>query len=220
MNSQFSAIIFDCDGVMFDSRQANINFYNHLLSRFHLPPMDDSDVSVVHMKTAKESVRHIFRGSPHEKEAQAYRLAVDYTPFIHDMAMEPGLKELLALLKRRHRLAVATNRSTTIGQVMETFGLAAYFDMVVSSLDVRRPKPHPESLLKILDFLQLPPESAVYIGDSPIDGETARAARVPFIAYKNETLEARYHANCMADIAGIVNGRAADLSSLPAHEGP
>ncbi len=207
MNSQVSAIVFDCDGVIFDSRQANVNFYNHLLARFNLPPMADSDVSVVHMRTAEDSVRHIFKGTPHEEEAQAYRLAVDYTPFIRDMVMEPGLKELLALLKRRHRLAIATNRSTTIGQVLESFGLAAYFDMVVSSLDVRRPKPHPEPLLKILDFFQLPPEAAVYIGDSPIDGETARAARVPFIAYKDETLEAQYHARSMADIAGIVNGR-------------
>jgi HAD superfamily hydrolase (TIGR01509 family) len=117
------------------------------------------------------------------------------------------LKDLLARLRPRHRLAVATNRSTTIGQVLELFGLKDFFDMVVSSLDVRRPKPHPESLLKILDFFHIPPDAAVYIGDSSIDAETARAARVPFIAYKNEALEAGYHARAMADIAGIVNGR-------------
>jgi len=34
MQSNISAVIFDCDGVMFDSRQANINFYNHILSHF------------------------------------------------------------------------------------------------------------------------------------------------------------------------------------------
>jgi phosphoglycolate phosphatase len=39
-NNSLRVIIFDCDGVMFDSRQANINFYNHLLARFDQPPMD------------------------------------------------------------------------------------------------------------------------------------------------------------------------------------
>ena len=43
-SKRISAVIFDCDGVMLDSRQANINFYNHLLDHFSLPPMrEESD---------------------------------------------------------------------------------------------------------------------------------------------------------------------------------
>ena len=63
--NKISAVIFDCDGVMFDSRQANINYYNHILAHFGLPPMPDEEVSFVHMNTADESVRHIFRGTPY-----------------------------------------------------------------------------------------------------------------------------------------------------------
>jgi len=59
-----SAVIFDCDGVMFDSRQANINFYNHLLAHFDLQPLTEDQVAYVHMHTADESVRLIFEGSP------------------------------------------------------------------------------------------------------------------------------------------------------------
>ena len=126
-----AAIIFDCDGVMFDSRQANINFYNHLLNHFGLPPMPEEQVPFVHTNTADASVRRIFNGTPFVDQAQAYRLEIDYGPFIKDMIMEEGLIALLNTLKPRYGLAVATNRSNTIGRVLETFGLATYFDIVV-----------------------------------------------------------------------------------------
>ena len=202
MNS-FAAVIFDCDGVMFDSRQCNINFYNHLLSHFGLPLLRDEQVAYIHMASADESIRSIFRGSPYLEQALAYRLQMDYTPFIRDMIPEPGLKELLTLLKSRHRLAVATNRSNTIRTVLDSFGLARYFDIVVCSLDVPKPKPHPDSLLKILDFFSIRPDQALYVGDSTVDAETAKAASVPFLAYKNRNLDAAFHAEQLLDIASV-----------------
>ena len=51
---KISAVIFDCDGVMFDSRQANINFYNHLLARYGLQEMTADQVDYVHMKHSGE----------------------------------------------------------------------------------------------------------------------------------------------------------------------
>ena len=137
------AVIFDCDGVMFDSRRANINFYNHLLEHFGLPAMKEDDISYVHMHTADSSIRQIFRGTPFLQEALRYRFQVDYMPFIKDMVMEPGLKELLLHLMPHHRLAVATNRSNTIGAVLEASNLKGFFEKVVSALDVVHPKPHP-----------------------------------------------------------------------------
>ena len=204
LRRRISAVIFDCDGVMFDSRQANIHFYNHLLSRYGLPPLSEEQMDYVHMNTADLSVRHIFEGTPFTDEAQAYRLQMDYTPFIQDMVMEPGLKELLEDLRIRVGLAVATNRSNTIGNVLDQYGLTALFDIVVSSLDVMNPKPHPESIFKILDFFKLNPDQAVYIGDSPIDLATAEAAGVHFIAYGNGGLAASLRAETMVDVQKIL----------------
>jgi phosphoglycolate phosphatase len=202
--NSFSAVILDCDGVMFDSRQSNINFYNHLLTHFGLPPLREDQVAYIHMATADESVRYVFKGTPYLEQALAYRLQMDYRPFIRDMVPEPGLKELLTMLKPRFGLAVATNRSNTIEKVLELNGLTGYFDIVVSSLDVARPKPHPESLLKILDFFSIRPDQALYVGDSPVDSETAKAASVPFVAYKNRSLDAAFHVDQLLDIASSV----------------
>jgi len=198
------AVIFDCDGVMFDSRQANTNLYNHLLSHFGLDPMLPGDIEFVHMHTVVESIQQIFRDSPHIKDALEYRLHLDYTPFITDMVMEPGLRELLDFLKPLYGLAVATNRSTTIGEVLELNNLSQYFDIVVSSLDVENPKPHPESVFKILDFFGLEPDKCFYVGDSEVDSEVCRAAHVPMIAYKNKALEAALHVESTWELQEIL----------------
>ncbi len=199
------AVIFDCDGVMFDSRQANINFYNHILSHFGLPAMSFEDIEFVHMHTAVESLNHIFKNSLYLDEAQEYRLRLDYIPFIKDMVIEPGLIEVLDFLKPDYGLAVATNRSNTIGTVLEINGLTHYFDIVVSSLDVNNPKPHPESIFKILDFFGIEAQACFYIGDSLVDYETARSAGVLFISYKNRGLNADYHVDRLMDITGLVS---------------
>lgn len=190
---------------MFDSRQANINFYNHILHHFDLPSMHEDMMEYVHMHTADKSIRHIFSETPYVEKAQEYRRQVDYTPFIKDMILEPGLKGLLTELGPTYGLAVATNRSNTIGQVLESNGLSEYFDIVISSLDVEKPKPHPESLFKILNFFGIDPDHALYVGDSFVDFETARAAGVPFISYKNRDMEADYHLDRLIDIAELLN---------------
>jgi len=200
-----SAIIFDCDGVMFDSQRANVDFYNHILSHFGLPPLVDDDVAFVHMHTAEESVNHIFRDSPYRAQAQEYRLTkLDYTPFIREMTMEPGLIELLEFLRPRYGLAVATNRSNTIGKVLECHGLTGYFDIVVSSLDVKNPKPHPEPILKILDFFGIESHQCLYVGDSEVDWEVCQASGVTLVAYRNMGLKAPYYVEKLLDMLKIL----------------
>jgi phosphoglycolate phosphatase len=202
---RLSVIIFDCDGVMFDSRKANVNFYNHILSHFGLPPLTDQDVDFVHMHTVVESLNYIFRGTPYSAEAQEYRLRLDYTPFIKDMVIEPDLKSVLDFLKPNYGLAVATNRSNTIGKVLDSNGLSHYFDIVVSSLDVKNPKPHPESIFKILQFFGVKPHECVFIGDSKVDFELCRAAGVPLIAHQNKSLKAYRHIERLSELKEILS---------------
>ena len=199
------AMIFDCDGVLFDSREANIKFYNHILARFKLPAMTEEMIEYVHMHTVDQSIEYLFKDTPYLEEAQRYRLhEMDYTPFLKEMVMEPGLREVLTVLKEKYKLAVATNRSTSIGHVLEEFGLSDFFDMVVSSLDVENTKPHPECVHKILQAFSLEPNEALYVGDSEIDAKTAQNAQVPFVAYKNASLPAQYHIESLTQILKIL----------------
>jgi len=200
-------IIFDCDGVLFDSKDANIAFYNQILSQFSLPLLTVAEIEYVHVSTAEEALRYLLaRRDPHDvEEVLAHRPHVDYTPFIHLMQMEPNLRELLSALPRRIKRAVSTNRSYTIGDVLRIHGLAGAFDLVVSALDVKKPKPDPESALKILQYFAIVPSAALFVGDSDTDQRAAQGAQIPFIAYKNRSLQADYYIDDLLAIKEIIN---------------
>lgn len=205
-------VVFDCDGVMFDSRQANTHYYNRVRHNFGLPPLAEDEISYVHMHTADDSIRYILRDTELVEQALDYRNRIDYRPFIKDMIIEPDLKTVLKAMKPETGLAVATNRSNTIGDVLKTHGLEKYFDIVVSSLDVNFPKPHPESILKILDFFQADRRRCVYIGDSLIDSQTARSAGVVFVSYRNRELEADFMIDRLGEIIEVMKSLREDSS--------
>lgn len=197
-------VVFDCDGVMFDSREANREYYNHIRARFDRPAMDEAELDFVHMHHVADSINHIFRHWPADlAAAETYRRQVDYTPFLKYMLMEPDLREFLDFLRPGRKTAISTNRTTTMPLVLSMFGLADCFDQVVTALDVQRPKPHPEALHLILSTLGLAPADTIYIGDSQVDREHTAAAGIPLIAFKNPALAAEYHVNSFMEIAAL-----------------
>lgn len=197
-------VIFDCDGVMFDSRTANVAFYNKILNRFDMPLLTEEDTDVVHMYTGEDSVNYLFRNDSRLMEAQQYRKQVVYDEFIPLMVMEPHLEKVLASLHKRFSVAMATNRTSSIHTILDVFNLKQYFDFVVCSLDVDQPKPHPETALKILNHFNAEPHEAIYIGDTQVDENVAREAGIPFIAFKNESLDADYHLDDLREMVNLL----------------
>jgi phosphoglycolate phosphatase len=195
------AFIFDCDGVLFDSRKANQFFYNHLLNHFGKPDLTEEGLNYVHMHTVNESISHLFQNESDRVRADQYRMTLDYTPFIQKMEIEPGLIPFLEYIRSWAKTAISTNRTNTIGPVLKVFGLTGYFDMVVSALDVGRPKPNPESVYKIIERFKIKPECCLFIGDSEVDAQTALNAGVPLVAYKNTNLSAYLHVQDFEELA-------------------
>ncbi len=201
-------VAFDCDGVMFDTTEVNRMYYNLLLDHFGRPAMSEEQLAFVHQHTVEEAVNFLFGGDADVvAQVHTYRRTMDYRPLFAHMIIEPHLKSVLDWLKQRVRTAVVTNRTDTIGPVLDTFGLSHRFDVVISALDVRRPKPHPEPLLKILELFAVNRDEVIYVGDSGVDEAAAAAAGVPLVAYRNPDLKAAWHIQGLDEILGIVNGQ-------------
>ena len=93
--------------------------------------------------------------------------------------------------------------------IMERFGLWPYFNMVVTALDVKNPKPHPESIEKIVQAFNLNKEQTVFVGDSEVDQQTAKSSGVKFIAYKNREIESDAYIDDHLDLLNLLsNGEA------------
>ncbi len=188
--SKLKCVIYDCDGVLFDSFEANTKLYNDLCALVGRVPLREEEMEYVHTHTVYEAIHFIFgKESDLEKKALESIKQVDFRNYIVYLKIEPHLFQALEKLKEKGIFRVInTNRTTSMKHIMERFNLGPYFDMVVTALDVKNPKPHPESVEKIIAALQLKKEEAVFVGDSDVDKETAVSSGVTFIAYKNREI--------------------------------
>jgi phosphoglycolate phosphatase len=182
------AVIFDCDGVLFESRQANLSYYNTVLKRFGKPPVtatDSAELLLCHTAASPVVFAELLADQPQE-EVLAFAATLGYQEFLPYMIPEPGMAEALKQLSATLPLAVATNRGTSMPDILRHFGLANYFSVVVTSRDVARPKPYPDMLHKAAELLGFAAQELLFVGDSELDRQAAKSAGIAFVAYKNQ----------------------------------
>ena len=150
MKREIKAVIYDCDGVLFDSFEANLAFYVMVMEHFGMPPLDRGDADtmrVLHTYCNKDVLAYLFSGDDRMDEVRAFSATIDYRKLFPLMLMEEGLRETLEALHGRVELAVCTNRASSMDMLLADFGLARYFSCVMTAGRVVNPKPHPEPLL-------------------------------------------------------------------------
>ena len=181
-------IVFDCDGVLFESRKANLAYYNTVLEHFDEPPVKATDQVKAHLCHTAASP-HVFTqllGEDRVAKALSISADLDYRQFIPYMNPEPGMKDALIKLSAAFPLAVATNRGYSMPSILEHFGLSTFFRTVVTSRDVKHPKPAPDMLYEAARRLDYATSELLFIGDSELDQAAAKAAGMPFAVYRGD----------------------------------
>jgi len=98
---------------------------------------------------------------------------------LHDLKMVPGAREFLEKLKsdRRYAFALTTSgRKIQQDQILAKFGLENFFQVMVTSEDVRNGKPDPEPYAVAVKKLNILPEQCLVIEDSDNGVRSAKAA--------------------------------------------
>lgn len=206
-------VIFDCDGVILNSRAANARYYNMILSALNLPPLTPEQEAYTYMATVRQSLEYITPAHLHDSLSDVCREHVNYQrdimPYVE---LEPGLLDFVHWLQDQQvRMAIHTNRSSGMPYVLDTFDLHPYFDPVMTAALVP-PKPHPDGVFEVLKQWKMPAEHVIFIGDSPMDAQTAQAADVCFVAYGRESLDAAVQVVTFEALQEILRSRIASSS--------
>jgi len=175
-------VIFDADGVLFDSVESNTAYYNAIFAEIGEPPLNPDEERACIFLAAMQ----VFELRANEDTAKLARMreiarTIDFTPFFKLLRPPVELRPFLLELKRRYRVGLATNRSATTHGLIEHLGLAGVFDAVASAYDKVRPKPAPDIVRLCLERASVTPGRAVYVGDSQIDVEAAGGAGAHFL---------------------------------------
>ena len=180
-----TGIIFDCDGVMIDSRAANAIFYNKVLAALGLPPLTPEQDAYTFMATARQALEYIVPPEMHQRMYEVVRTEVIYSrDIVPLLQIYPGYREFLELAHGHGmRLAVHTNRTAEgMQRVLDFLALPSYFNPVVTATEAA-PKPAPDGVRLILEQWGADPEQVLFVGDSPNDQKAATAAGVVFAAF-------------------------------------
>ena len=199
------AVLFDFDGTLLDSFWAHFRAYEKMFAQYGI--VIDRDTFVKRYVPDWQSTYRAFGlAEEHWKDANALWREVNSR---EEAPLRDACMSVLATLQPQWRLGMVSSGSH--GRVWEDLrrtGLDAHMEVVVTGNDVVERKPSPEGILQALDKLGVPASRAVYVGDTPIDHQTALAAKVRFIGIRSDY--ALFDADPMIDT----------LSDLPARLSP
>ncbi len=175
-------VMFDADGVLFESFESNIAYYNAIFAQVDEPPLN-AEEEILSISYAASDIFRLRARSDAAMLERIHAIArnLDQRPFFELLRPPFELRKFMLELKRRYRLGLATNRSATVPALVEHLNLADVFDAIASALDKVPPKPAPDILRLCMERARVTPAHAIYIGDSPIDRVAAEAAGVAFI---------------------------------------
>ena len=175
---EIRAVLYDFDGTLADSTELIMRCYRHTMAT-HLGECPPDEAWLAGFGTPLETQIARFARDAREHDAMlaTYR---EHQNEHHDTLLRPfpGAVETVAELKRRGvALAIVTSkhrRATLWG--MDICGIAELFDVIITPEDVENAKPHPEPVHLALSRLGVRPEEALFVGDSPHDMVSGRAA--------------------------------------------
>lgn len=179
MNRQIRTMLFDLDGTILDTNELIIRSFLEALKgtvpegfgREHIiPSMGQPLTDQMKMFSGLDDVTHL---------VSAYR---EVNLRLHDELVRP-FAYVNEVLERLHKEGVAIGVVTTKMRMTTERGLKfvridKFVDAIVTIDDVEHPKPHPEPVLQGLALLKADPASAIMVGDSVVDMQSAAAAGV------------------------------------------
>lgn len=179
------ACLFDFDYTLVDSHIGIVKCFRIVLERHKFTSVNDDAIKRTIGKTLEKSFS-ILTGITDDKELfklrEEYRKEADVymNPNTH---LFPDTVSTLTTLKESGLMVgiISTKYRFRFMEVMNKHFAANFFNILIGNEDIKQPKPHPESIYQALDELHIHPDEMIYVGDSTVDGETAKNAAVPFV---------------------------------------
>lgn len=180
MQKEFKAVVFDMDGIIFDSERLVIECWKEVADKYGIVDIEKACEACLGVNATE--TREIFKSF--------YGQAFPYDEYKKEMSelfhsrydggrlpTKVGVKELLRFLKEQDKMVglASSTRKAVVVQELTDAGLIEYFDVVVGGDMVTRSKPQPDIFLKACEELGVLPEEAFAIEDS-YNGIRAAAA--------------------------------------------
>lgn len=170
-NILYNAVVFDMDGVIFDSERAVMQCWKEVASRHNIPDIEKAILACTGttMVRTREIMLNLYGADfPYDEYARESSAIFHSRYDGGRLPMKPGVKELLTFLKERgKKIALASStRQQVVTDELRDAGIIEYFDRIICGDMVSRSKPAPDIFLKACEELNVSPSDSYAIEDS------------------------------------------------------
>ncbi len=191
LKSNIKLVIFDVDGVIFDSEPLHYRAKLDILHSYGLGETFDLKDYVgkpnkdLWTRIIKENKLNV---SPGDLEMQQFDLIISYVYKEH-LSPTKGLVDLLDFLKESciHMAVASSSNRYYVSHILEFFGLNKYFTYSVTGDEVRFQKPSPDIYQKTLQLSGICSDNVIAIEDSTAGVQAAVSAGIKCLGYQNPT---------------------------------
>jgi HAD superfamily hydrolase (TIGR01509 family) len=183
-DSMIRGVVFDFDGTLVDSMKMIFETLNNSLSKRDLPTIELDLLG----RMAGRSLSDIINAKMCVPEPTMEAIEKDvfdtYIEFCRTSCqLLPNVENTLKALKsRRVKLGLLTTTPwKPLNLVVRKLAIRNYFDIMLAKDDAKN-KPSPEGLEQIITEFGIGKDECLYVGDSPIDVLTGKAAGIKTIA--------------------------------------
>lgn len=170
-NILYKAVVFDMDGVIFDSERAVMQCWKEVASRHNIPNIEKAILACTGttMVRTREIMLYLYGADfPYDEYARESSVIFHSRYDGGRLPMKQGVKELLTFLKERGKkiaLASSTRQQVVTDELCDA-GIIEYFDRIICGDMVSRSKPAPDIFLKACEELNISPSDSYAIEDS------------------------------------------------------
>lgn len=186
----FAAVVFDMDGVLLDSEPLHHIVLNEVLAS------EGRQLSFEEYRpyigttleyTWSDLIRRFDLKGPVDQYILRYDEGILESYRRHSV-IAPGVRQLLDLLteQRLRRAVASSSRTSWVEAALETLGIRAEFELIVTGDMVTHSKPHPEIYLLAADRLGIDPRRCLAVEDSPAGTTSASTAGMAVIGVRTE----------------------------------
>lgn len=165
------AVVFDMDGVIFDSEALVMDIWKDMGEKYHIADVEATmrkciGVNAVETKQIfMDAYGENFPYDAYIKEvSQIFHAKTDHG----ELPVKPGVEELLKYLKQEGYIVglASSTREASVRQELTDAGLISYFQELTCGDMLKASKPKPDIYLMACEKLGVAPEDAIAIEDS------------------------------------------------------
>lgn len=179
------AVIFDMDGLMFDTE--HIGFASYQQAAAELGKEVSLDLYKKTLGHNKEEIRQVylehFRDVQFVNALRKREKELARQSLAQHVPVKAGLYELLHFLQAENIPAAVASSSprVEVEDLVQRANVRDFFQVLCTGDDVKRAKPDPEIFLQAAKLLQVAPANALVLEDSRNGLLAAKAANIPAI---------------------------------------